>query len=892
MSKHTAPIQYRTFRYLTIFWPILALVACAFLWGVTLLRADTETARANDSALREAEAYAEAYQQYVTRSIGQIDQITMQLRYSGEHARAPGLLESMWRDGMFTDDAFVTVCLIGKDGRIRSSTRPMDPRVAFAQSGFFMQHKNNNSTALRIGIAPPELLPGRDVVLFTRRLDSAEDEFDGVVLMAVDAAYFTAFVGPQTLGRDGLLALAVTEGKLRVEQRGGVTTVASAANSMLPGAATWANQRGARLVAGSRGFADGLPRILGWNRSVSYPVVAMVALSQREAVAPAVLAWKQSRNNAIAASLCLVLLATLATALSKRAALRSREQEQARRAYRTATESAKDGFYMAAPLRDRKGQIVDFKIVDCNERGAYFYGMARDELLGRPVSMIDRRLPALALLESYKRAMVSGFHEENRRMPAGEGLNLVWGRRRLVRVGDVLAVTLQDIGERKAHEDQMERLANEDSLTGLPNRNWLLEFIPQVLARAATSGESLALLFIDLDEFKQVNDSHGHAVGDRLLKAAARRLVALLRPNDRIARVGGDEFVVLLSAGAHECDVANVAERIVLAFAAPFAVGDGIEAAIGASVGISMFPRDGRDASTLIRHADIAMYAGKNAGKGRHRFFDKALSAAVERRAQLKQKLIKAVDADQFVLHYQPRVNPDSGELLSMEALLRWLHPEDGMIAPGEFIPLAESSGLILPIGAMVIDKACAQLAQWRAEGLRPVPVSINVSAKQFVRGGVVRQLEAALRRHDVPPALLEVEITESAMMGEHDDIVAELGAIRALGVKLHVDDFGTGYSSLAQLQSLRMDVLKVDRAFTAQLGVTGEGKVFFQAIVSMAHALGMTVVAEGVETGQQLEILKELNCNEVQGYFISRPLPAQLVADAFLRDRRLAAAA
>jgi EAL domain-containing protein (putative c-di-GMP-specific phosphodiesterase class I) len=296
---------------------------------------------------------------------------------------------------------------------------------------------------------------------------------------------------------------------------------------------------------------------------------------------------------------------------------------------------------------------------------------------------------------------------------------------------------------------------------------------------------------------------------------------------------------------------------------------------IGASVGIAVYPRDGLDAATLIRHGDIAMYAGKAEGKGQYRFFDPAQSNVLKTRTQLRQRLLEAIDKRQFVLHYQPRVDTRTGELLSMEALLRWEHPQLGMIRPDEFIPLAEASGLIVPIGAIVIDQACAQLAAWRAHGAVPVPVSINVSPKQFLRGSVQRELEDALRRHGVPAGLLEVEITESAMMGDQAEILAELAAIRALGVKLHVDDFGTGYSSLSQLQRMKMDVLKVDRSFTAELGRSREGTVFFQAIVSMAHALGMEVVAEGVENEEQLQILRALKCNEVQGYFVARPLPA-----------------
>jgi EAL domain-containing protein (putative c-di-GMP-specific phosphodiesterase class I) len=339
----------------------------------------------------------------------------------------------------------------------------------------------------------------------------------------------------------------------------------------------------------------------------------------------------------------------------------------------------------------------------------------------------------------------------------------------------------------------------------------------------------------------------------------------------------------MLAPTSGDLQIAAVARRVIDALTAPFSIGDEVQA-VGASIGVAVYPRDGVDAGTLLRHSDIAMYAGKSEGKGQYRFFDPALSDTIKTRAQLKHGLLEAIAHDQFMLYYQPRVDTHTGELLSMEALLRWRHPQLGMVAPGDFIPLAEASGLILPIGELVIEHACAQLAAWHKAGQNPVPVSINVSPTQFQRGGVRQQLQNALQRHGVAPALLEVEITESAMIGDQDDIVAELAGIRALGIKLHIDDFGTGYSSLSQLQRLKMDVLKVDRAFTSELGASREGKVFFQAIVSMAHALGMAVVAEGVETTEQLAILQKLGCNEVQGYLIARPMPAHDITPLLAR--------
>lgn len=872
-----------------LFWPLLALLVCVLVWCLTWNHADTEQQRASALVEREASALADAYEQYVTRSVGQIDQIIMQLKHSAEHAAVLELLERQRRDGMFTDDAYAAVSIVGANGAIVSSTQATRPAVSLAATRFFTDHKNNNSSALRIGAAPPELGLPADVVLFTRRLDSSSDAFAGVVLLAVRASYFTTFVGADTLGARGIVAVAAIESGLRLQRRGdGVARVEP--NATQPSDAAWGGGVPRQLPDSEPHFDDGVERALAWRHSSAYPLLAVVGLARADALAAARQSAVNGRTSAIIASVGLLALAALASVLAARAAARMREQEEVRSAYRTATESANDGFYMAAAVRDRQGAIIDFEIIDCNERGAFFYGMDRHDLLGRRLSHIDRGRFGEDLVETYRGAMEQGFLEDDRRMPLDNRLNIRWGHRRLVRVGNGLAVTLRDVSERKALEAELQRLANEDSLTGLRNRHWFLGFIDNAIADATAHDSEFAVLFIDLDDFKHVNDTQGHAIGDQLLKAVARRLTALLRPSDHVVRFGGDEFIIMLAPTGGDLQIAAVARRVIDALSMPFAIGEDVQA-VGASIGVAVFPRDGLDAGTLIRHSDIAMYAGKSEGKGQFRFFDPALSATIKTRAQLKHGLLEAIAHDQFLLYYQPRVDTQTGELVSMEALLRWRHPRLGMVPPAEFIPLAEASGLILPIGELVIDRACAQLAAWRQAGHLPVPVSINVSPTQFQRGGVRQQLQDALRRHDIAPALLEVEITESAMIGDQDDIVAELAGIRALGIKLHIDDFGTGYSSLSQLQRLKMDVLKVDRAFTSELDASREGKVFFQAIVSMAHALGMAVVAEGVETAEQLAILQKLGCNEVQGYYIARPLPADDIA-ALLERRYLFASA
>jgi diguanylate cyclase (GGDEF)-like protein len=387
-------------------------------------------------------------------------------------------------------------------------------------------------------------------------------------------------------------------------------------------------------------------------------------------------------------------------------------------------------------------------------------------------------------------------------------------------------------------------------------------------------------MFVDLDDFKNINDTLGHAAGDELLKAAALRLNAVIRPEDKVARLGGDEFTIIVQAAKTREEVAALAQRVIDTLWQPFVLsGAKRQHLVHASVGVSLFPEDGADGETLLKHADIAMYAAKGAKKGSFRFFEPELERRLVTRLNREAELKLAIQNGELLLHYQPRVRSDSGEITSMEALVRWNHPVQGLMAPNEFIPLAEKTGLIVPLGMEVARMACAQLARWKRQGLPLVPVSINVSAQQLDAGDLGGMLAGALQANRLDARLLQVEITESATVAEDGAAMQQLAAIQQAGIRLYVDDFGTGYSCLSQLKRLDMDGLKIDRAFTSQLNNSANDAALFKAIVSMAHALQMRVVAEGVETAGQLAAVQALACDEVQGYFVSRPLPADAVA-------------
>jgi len=443
--------------------------------------------------------------------------------------------------------------------------------------------------------------------------------------------------------------------------------------------------------------------------------------------------------------------------------------------------------------------------------------------------------------------------------------------------------TVQDVTERKRAEEQIRFLAYHDSLTGLGNRLLFKERLAMAVAAARRNEWQAGVLFLDLDHFKRINDTLGHSVGDALLQGVADRLVASVRDSDVIARndmpsaisrLGGDEFTILLE-GIHDVqDLAKVARRILESLARPFHL-SGHEVVITGSIGITAWPDDGDDVEVLLRNADTAMYHAKEQGRNNYQFYAQSMNAVALQRLILEGKLRRAFERDEFEVHYQPKVSLSTGAITGLEALLRWRDPELGMVLPGDFIPIAEETGLIGPISDWVARAVCRQLVAWRERGLPLVPVAVNLSAHQFRSGGLVAQIGAVMRETGVPPHLLELEITESTLMQDEPRVVAALEALRAQGLRISIDDFGTGYSSLAYLRRLPVDTLKIDRSFVSNIAENADDAALTGAIVSMARALRLRVVAEGVETTAQRDLLRSFGCDEMQGYLVSRAVSA-----------------
>ena len=431
----------------------------------------------------------------------------------------------------------------------------------------------------------------------------------------------------------------------------------------------------------------------------------------------------------------------------------------------------------------------------------------------------------------------------------------------------------------RAAARQVEHLAHHDKLTNLANRALFSRLLERALLDARRHGRHLAVMFVDLDRFKNINDTLGHDAGDELLREVAARLLSTLRASDLVARLGGDEFVILLSDVADEQGLATVAQQLLAAVAQPCVI-QGQEFRVTASIGISTFPIDGIDEPTLMKHADIAMYRAKEEGKNTFAFYAEEFNKHSVERLAFESSLRHALEAGQFEVHYQPKVDCHDGCMTGVEALLRWSHPDLGMVPPVKFIPIAEETGLIVPLGRWVLETACRQQVAWRRLGMPPLRMAVNLSTRQFDDDNLLADVKAVIAATGIDPACLEIEITESMLVRDARRATEVLTAFKALGIRLSVDDFGTGYSSLSNLKRFPVDTIKVDRSFIRDLSSDHEDQAIAQAIISMGRTLGMTVIAEGVETHEQVEFLRVWGCDEIQGFYYSKALPAQAIAE------------
>jgi len=559
-----------------------------------------------------------------------------------------------------------------------------------------------------------------------------------------------------------------------------------------------------------------------------------------------------------------------------------------------------------AQFRQLAGNIPQvFWIADTSMSRTLYVSPAAESMLGCPLEEVlsDRRALIRAVhpqdrsrVHAARKTAAAGGYDETYRIVRPDG-SVRWVRDRAFPVHDGagnvhrIAGIAEDITERKEAEERLLHLAHYDVLTSLPNRVLFYDRLRQALAQARRNQWITGVMFMDVDRFKNINDTLGHAVGDQLLRQVSERLAGAVRAGDTVGRLGGDEFAIVLSNLGNADNARVVAQKIMSAFNEPFKL-EGAEICVTTSIGITLYPEDSTDQDTLIKNADAAMYKAKEAGRNAYQFYTREMSERGIALLNMEGGLRRALERREFLLYYQPKAGVKTGEITGLEALLRWQHPERGIVTPDEFIPVLEETGLIVPVGEWVLNAVCLQLNEWMGAGLEPVPVALNLSARQFLARELGVTIQRILERHRIDPALLELEITESSLMVNPEEATRTLEFLKALGVGISIDDFGTGYSSLGYLKRFPLDALKVDRSFVRDITTDAEDASITRAVITMAHSLGLKVIAEGVETESQLAFLVENGCDQIQGYYLARPQPAGECARLLGGRQRVAAVA
>lgn len=604
-------------------WPVGCLALAVIIWSITLsiIKSDHEFVEQNARA--NASYIATSFAQHLTRLLDQADQLAIHLRLDWQQSNGQLHLDNPLGSSLFPNNGLLSATILDRNGAVVTSTRSVKPGVSVAKMAYFLVQRNATEDHLHIGPMISAGLFEKPTIQLSRRLQDAGGAFDGVIVISAEPAYFTAFFDSASLGQADLLAVTDKDKDSAIRgSRIGNRVYPSDSPAIRHMPIRVPVQRGVTTASDSTIFADGETRYLAWQALSAYPFVTLVGLSQQHLLAPYLATWETYHQGAMSASAFLLALSLIGILMSVRMARRQYQSEEVKRTYRIATEWGNEGFYMLSAIFDSEQHLVDFLIEDCNERGALLIGKLREQLIGSRFTEHNEGAHQKTMFNVLCQAMQSGFYEDEFEVVDDSPLRGTWLHRRLVRANTGLAMTLRDISAIKNHNNELTRVANEDALTMLPSRHWLTGFLPAAIERNAQAGSMLALLFVDLDEFKSVNDTLGHAAGDELLQQAAKRLQSVLRPGDHVIRLGGDEFTAILEPILSENDATRVAVRIIEAFNRPFILSQGVRS-VGASVGISLFPRDGIEPDALLRNADTAMYRAKSEGKNQYRMYDK-----------------------------------------------------------------------------------------------------------------------------------------------------------------------------------------------------------------------------------------------------------------------------
>ena len=805
-----------------LLWGAVALVSITVLWTGAYLKNLADQNSERETGRKKVIELANSYARQLRGSIEQIDQLSLLI------AHLPGSQKKVDMQQVFQDlpsYSWFNPLLIDSEGVVLSSRTASLLGFSMANNEFFQHHKNSESTGLRIN--PPEpgygALVGTQVIRFSRRINDPQGRFAGVVSLSLLQDQLTYFGGDVALDLGDVITIKHLDGDTLTQRVIGTDIQ----RDDLPSPS---NNTG-----GTKNFTEirvpGDLMYVGRGSMETYPLQTMIAISERNILKSYQEARELRQLLQYAATGLIIFLCMACAWLQSRRDTRAYYKHQISSTFRLAVDASREELYMLSLFFDNDEGMTDFVIEDCNGQAVRMSARKREELIGKPLSQIISGANLAATKLFLYSAMNDGFAEKEVFIYRSGPKKKCWMQARAVRADLGLAVTLQDITEVKEKEQQLEQLALTDALTHLPNRHWMNQQLPFLMQAAENKAYQFAVLFIDLDNFKTINDTLGHKAGDAFLQEVARVLQQSVRKQDHVLRLGGDEFMILL----HELSSPEIAMEIaghLLTRLREIDVNSGNSSlSTRASIGIAFYPDHATTPESLVQAADIAMYEAKRSGKDRVAQYSSQMLDQLSERMNMQSALQHAIPGGQLLMYLQPRASAASGHLVGFEALVRWQHPELGLVSPERFIPLAEESHLIVELGNWVAATVCETLALWRDQGKKIVPVSINVSARQLKDSEFRLQLQQSMQMHQIKPSDIAIELTESMMIGENDNVRQELMLLDEMGLELMIDDFGTGYSSLARLHRLQVDVLKIDQSFVRNLSAGGDGIVLCEAM-------------------------------------------------------------
>jgi diguanylate cyclase (GGDEF)-like protein/PAS domain S-box-containing protein len=858
--------------------PIFALVLVAALWVAAFHFIDGEHEQAHQAARESSRELVDTYEAQMARSLAGIDQTLKVLKYAVEQDGAHGGLETLRRQRLLPPSVLFVASVADRNGIVVASNPPAPP-IDVSREAYFLVHRAADGGVPYVSQTIADAAKREPHLHFTRRINDARGGFAGVAIVEVEPAYFTSAYERSREGERGLLGLVGADGVVRALRVGEQTS--------------WGQRlqldplRDEEVVLGPS-IPDNVPRYLSMRRLHGFGLSTVVGLEAQEQMAGFTRQKRAWLAGAGIGSALLALVVTLVSVWSWQVARARRRVRHAQETYAAASEASIDAFFVLRTVWGPDGTVADFEIETTNSRAEELTGLKKETMRGMLLCDMLPFYRRNGIFDAVAKVAVEGGVHQAEWQAQAAGVRGRWLHRQVVPVEGGVVAIVRDITERKLVEERIVHMAHHDELTGLPNRSLLRLRLFDAISRANQKGHHLALVFVDLDGFKLINDGLGHNAGDELLKVVGRRMLDCLRRSDTLARFGGDEFVLLLPAvGDDQEGVAPVLEKLRRAVQAPVSVA-GQSVQVSCSMGVVMYPRDGHDANTLLMNADAAMYRAKEGGRNNYQFYVREMNASGEENLVLLDGMRQSLDAtlngdsstSGFSVCYQPKVDLRSGRVFGVEALLRWQHPAHGPVPPQRFIALAEQSGMIVPIGEWVLKTACRQNQAWRAAGLPLITVSVNVSARQFEDPQLVARVAAALEESGLPPDALELEVTESLIMRDLSASVAKMRELEAMGISLSIDDFGTGYSSLSALKSFPISRLKIDKSFVSELADNEDDQAIALAVISLGHKLNLRVIAEGVESEQQCDFLRMHDCDEMQGYLFSRPVPADRISE------------